>query len=184
MTLAPYFDAILGAARSGAAWAWQEIFREFAGPIAGYARTRGVAEPEEVLQETLLAAARDIHRFAGGEEEFRAWIFTIAHRRVVDSFRTAGREPPRTDTDVSDLDVHDKWLGDVEREAMSNMSLIEVSVLVRGLTAAQRDVLLLRVVADLSVTETAKILDKSESAVKVLQFRALKTLREKLRGHE
>lgn len=60
------------------------------------------------------------------------------------------------------------------------MSLFEVSALVRSLSASQRDVLLLRVVGDLSVAETARILDKSEANVRALQSRALKALRDEL----
>lgn len=180
MTLEPYFEAVLSAARAGSAWAWEAIFREFAGPIAAYAQNRGASEPEEVLQETLLAAARDIHRFAGDEHDFRAWIFTIAHRRVSDAFRAQGRAVKRSDADVGDTEIESRWLGDVEREAMSRMSMLEVGALVRGLSVAQRDVILLRVVADLSVEQTADVLQKSQGAVRALQSKALKALREKL----
>jgi RNA polymerase sigma factor (sigma-70 family) len=182
VSLEPYFDSVLAAARAGSAWAWEAIFREYAGPIAGYARNRGAAEPEDVLQETLLAAARDIHRFVGDEHDFRAWIFTIAHRRVADTFRTQGRTVKRSDADISDDEMASRWLGDVEREAMSSMSMVEVGALVRGLSIAQRDVILLRVVADLSVEQTAELLDKTPGAIRALQSKALKALREKLRG--
>jgi len=180
VTLEPYFEAVLSAARAGSAWAWEAIFREFAGPIAGYAKGRGAAEPEDVLQETLLAAARDIHRFVGDEHDFRAWIFTIAHRRVTDAFRIQGRTVKRSDSDIGDEEIETRWLGDVEREAMSSMSMLEVSALVRGLSIAQRDVILLRVVADLSVEQTAELLDKTPGAIRALQSKALKALRERL----
>jgi RNA polymerase sigma factor (sigma-70 family) len=180
VALEPYFDGVLGAARAGSAWAWEAIFREFAGPIASYARRRGAVEPDDVLQETLLAAARDIHRFEGDEHDFRAWIFTIAHRRVTDAFRAQGRTVQRSDADVGDAEIEARWLGDVEREAMSCMSMVEVSALLRGLSVAQRDVILLRVVADLSVEQTATVLQKSEGAVRALQSKALKALRDKL----
>ena len=56
----------------------------------------------------------------------------------------------------------------------------EVRALIRGLSAQQRDVILLRVIGDFSVAETARILDKSEGAVRVTQTRALQALRDGL----
>jgi RNA polymerase sigma-70 factor (ECF subfamily) len=73
-------------------------------------------------------------------------------------------------------------MGNVEHEAMTSMSMIEVHALIDHLTEAQRDVLLLRVVGDLSVTETAKVLDTTEGAVRALQNRALRDLRKDLMG--
>ena len=180
MALGTYFDAVLAAAKRGSAWAWEAIFRDLAGPIVGFARGRGAPDPEDILQETFLSAAQDIHRFTGDENDFRAWIFTIAHRRVADAFRKLGREVPRVDRESAESEAEAKWLGDVEQDAMSSMSLVEVNTIVRGLTEAQREVLLLRVVGDLSVAETALILDKSEGTVRALQSRALKALREEL----
>jgi len=180
MALGAYFDAVLAAARRGSAWAWEALFRDLAGPIAGFARSRKAPEPDDILQETFLAAARDLHRFEGDEAAFRAWIFTIAHRRVADAFRKSGREVPRVDRESAEAEAELRWQGDVEREAMSMMSFLEVSAIVRSLSAAQRDVLLLRVVGDLSVADTARILDKSEGTVRALQSRALKSLREEL----
>lgn len=180
MTLGAYFDSVLAASKRGSAWAWEALFRDLAGPIAGFARARNAPDPDDILQETFLAAARDIHRFSGDESDFRAWIFTIAHRRVADAFRKAGREVPRADRESALAEAEQRWQGDVEHEALSNMSLFEVSALVRSLSASQRDVLLLRVVGDLSVAETARILDKSEANVRALQSRALKALRDEL----
>lgn len=182
MALGTYFDAVLGAARVGAPWAWETIFRDLSGPVMGFARTHSAGEPEDILQETFLSAARDIHRFEGDEGDFRSWIFTIAHRRIVDSFRKAGREVARADGDDAARRAEGQWLGNVEQEAMTHMSMMEVTAIVRALSAAQRDVLLLRVVADLSVSDTARILHKSEGAIKTLQSRALKALREIVGG--
>jgi len=60
---------------------------------------------------------------------------------------------------------------------MTSMSMIEVHVLIDHLMDSQRDVLLLRVVGDLSVAQTAKVLHTSEGAVRALQNRALRDLR-------
>ncbi|WP_084130145.1 RNA polymerase sigma factor [Demequina sp. NBRC 110055] len=141
---------------------------------------------EDVLSETFLSVARDIHRFTGDESDFRAWVFTIARRRGHDEWRSRGRHPETADGLEPAGLAEEHWHGDVESEALSAISLIELRVLIRGLSLVQREVILMRVVADMSVKETAQALDKSEGAVRVIQTRALKALREQLdtHGHE
>jgi RNA polymerase sigma-70 factor (ECF subfamily) len=55
---------------------------------------------------------------------------------------------------------------------------------IRALPAAQSEVLMLRIVADLSVEETAKAMKKSSNAIRVLVHRALKSLREEIGAPE
>jgi len=96
-----------------------------------------------------------------------------------DAWRAKGRQVPTLDREDAETLAENHWLGDAEHDAMTAMSLLEVHVLIEHLTTAQRDVVLLRVVGDLSVAETAKVLDTSESAVRALQSRALRDLRKK-----
>jgi len=180
MTLGDYFASVLVAARLGHAWAWEAIYRDLAGPVLGYAKNRGANDPEDVASETFLQVARNIHRFEGDEVGFRSWVFTIAHRRVIDQQRAEGRQPEIADGIEPEFINEHEHLANVEREAMSNMSLIEVRAIIRVLSAQQRDVILLRVIGDFSVAETARILDKSEGAVRVTQTRALQALRDGL----
>jgi len=121
------------------------------------------------VSETFLSVAKDIHRFTGGEGDFRSWVFTIAHRRMRDAWRARGRRVPMLDREDAEKFAENQWLGDAEHDAMTAMSLLEAHVLIEHLTAAQRDVVLLRVVGDLSVAETAKVLATSEAAVRALQ---------------
>lgn len=181
MTLGEYFPATLAAARQGVTWAWESIYRDLYGPLHGFVRGLGLpGEVEDLVSETFLNVARDIHRFEGDEDRFRAWVFTIARRRVQDAFRSHGRAAPVIDgvdlATVSD----ERFLGNVESEALSDLSMMELRAVIRGLTAMQRDVLMLRVVADMSVKDTAEVLHKSEGAIRVLQNRAVRALREAL----
>jgi RNA polymerase sigma-70 factor (ECF subfamily) len=176
----PYFASTLSAARAGAPWAWEAIYKEYAPGVTGYARGKGVRDPEDVTSETFLNVARDIHRFTGDASDFRAWLYTIAHRRVQDEFRKQGREVPRADGVEPQVVTSDRVLGNVEHEALGNMSMLEVGAIIRTLSKRQRDVLLLRVVGDLSVAETANVLNTSEGVVKTTQSRALETLRQKI----
>src|SRR5882762_7704961 len=87
------FGEVLAAARTGAEWAWGRIYGELAPSIAGYVRAHGAADPDDLTGEVLLQVVRGLERFEGDEAGFRAWVFTIAHRRMVDDARRRARRP-------------------------------------------------------------------------------------------
>lgn len=78
----------------------------------------------------------------------------------------------------------DTATGDVETQVLANLAHDHVHTLLAGLSADQRDVLVLRIVADLSVAETAAVLDKSYEAVKALQRRGLGALQRAISSPE
>lgn len=169
------FDATIAAARAGADWAWATLYRDLAGPITGYLVSRGAVDAEDLTSETFLQAARDLHRFSGDERSFRSWLFVIAHRRLIDDRRRAGRRP----SEVAWDDRHRAVLagGDVEQEALEYLVTEEIRVALAGLTEDQRDVMALRIVGGLTLEETAMVVGKRVGAVKALQRRALESLR-------
>ena len=61
IVLNEYFDSTLAAARGGAAWAWESIYRDLAGAVGGYLRGRGAPDVEDLVSETFLSVAKDIH---------------------------------------------------------------------------------------------------------------------------
>jgi RNA polymerase sigma-70 factor (ECF subfamily) len=104
-------------------------------------------------------------------------VFTIAHHRMIDDRRRANRQPQLQD----ELAVEEHMgLGDVEDDAFAVLAHDRVRDLLTVLSPDQRDVVLLRIIADLSVEEVARMLDKREGAIKALQHRALATLRRHL----
>jgi len=114
--------------------------------------------------------------FEGSESQFRSWVFTIAHRRLLDERRRALRRPAQTPLD----DDPGTAGGDVEREAMDALGERWVTDLCARLSADQRTVLLLRIVADLTAEEVARVMGKTVGAVKALQRRGLASLRRTL----
>src|SRR3954469_7805866 len=86
-------ESVLPAARAGADWAWERIYRELAPSVTGYARAHGAAEPEDLTGEVFLQVVRGLERFAGRGRAFGAWVFRSAHRRGVDARRGRARRP-------------------------------------------------------------------------------------------
>lgn len=165
------------AAKQGAEWAWKEIYEELAGPVTGYLRSRGAPEPEDLSSEVFFRVARDIHRFEGDESKFRSWVFVIAHRRLIDARRADSRQPTTIYEEPGEIDLAG---GDVEEEVMSQLSEVRTQEILHTLTDDQRHVLVLRIIGDLSLEETASIMGKRVGAVKTLQHRALLAVKSRL----
>jgi RNA polymerase sigma factor (sigma-70 family) len=168
------FDRVLAAARSGAEWAWPALYRELSPAVLGYLRARAAPEPEDLLGEVFLQVVRDVRGFEGGEREFRAWVFTIAHHRLLDDQRRRGRRP--LEHGAAEPAGEDERIGDVEDEALAVIAEQHVRELLGRLSNDQRNVLLLRVIGDLTVGQVAEVLGKRPGAVKALQRRGLAAL--------
>jgi RNA polymerase sigma factor (sigma-70 family) len=164
-------------AKRGSETAWEQIYRSLAGPVTGYLRSRGAADPEDLSSEVFLQVARDIHRFSGDEDKFRSWVFVIAHRRLIDARRTASRRPVLAEEAVSQVDERG---GDVEEEVMSNLGTAWMKEIFESLTDEQQRVLSLRIIADLSLEDTAAVMGKPVGAIKALQRRALGAVKTRL----
>jgi RNA polymerase sigma factor (sigma-70 family) len=166
---------VLRAARRGDEQAWAELYDELAAPILGYLRSHGAPDPDDVLGEVLLQVVRGLPRFEGDEPGFRAWVFTIAHRRLQDAHRRRGRRPvsPASPTTLESA------LPPVscEAEAVTALSTNAVVELLGRLTDDQREVLILRVVGGLTVGEVARATGRTTEAVKALSKRGLARLR-------
>ena len=178
--MGPDFDAVLEAARNGAGWACTRIYDSLAPAVAGYLRVNGADDPDDVTSEVFLRVFSDCRRFSGNDAQFRAWVFTIAHSRLVDARRAKNRTPEVGVLDDESLDGQVPTTAGAEDDAMDRLAVQEIHQLLGALTSDQRDVVALRVVSQMSVEEVATALQKPPGAVKALQRRALATLRRRL----
>src|SRR5262245_27200725 len=131
-------------------------------------------EPDDLASEAFLGAFRGIERFAGDEAGFRSWVFTIAHRRLQDERRARSRRPP---PDALSDDALGPLTASAEDEADSRLAEARVRTVCAQLAPDQRDVVLLRILGDLTVEDVAAVLGKTPGAVKQLQRRAFEAVR-------
>jgi RNA polymerase sigma factor (sigma-70 family) len=178
MPFADDFPQVLAAARVGADWAWTALYRDLSPSVRGYLRARGAPDPDDLVGETFFQVVRDLPRFEGGEREFRAWVFTAVHHRLLDARRREARRPVQPATDQALLRAGD--IGNAEDEAMTGLTVARVRQLVRRLSADQQDVLLLRLFGDLSIPDVATIVGKRPGTVKALLRRGLASLRKEI----
>ncbi len=142
------------------------VYRELAPAVLGYLRTQGVAEPEDLLGEIFLQVARDLHRVRGDALDVRRWVFRVARNRVIDDARRRARRPARGGQVLPDR------AGTEASEPFDP----ELLAALAGLTPDQREVIVLRFVADLPLEAVASITGRNVGAVKALQHRGLANL--------
>ena len=171
------FDALVSRAAAGDPAALEALYRDLAPAVLGYLRGHGAREPEDLTGEVFLGVVRGLPRFRGDADDLRSWVFTIAHRRLLDERRRAARRPLSL-LEPEQLRAVPEPGGDAEEEAIGRLQDRWALEALDALTPDQRDVVLLRFIADLSVRETARILGKNEGAVKTLTRRALARLQE------
>ena len=173
------FDALLAAVQAGRPSAWDRCYRWLAPAVAGYLRMQGARDVDDLTSEVFLAMFRNIATFSGTEANFRSWVFVIAHRRLQDERRRRFRRPAEESFDGSAADrlVETAAGADTEDEALRALATERVGELCSRLVPDQRDVVLLRVLGDLTVDQVAEVLGKSPGAVKQLQRRAFGALR-------
>ena len=169
------FPERLARAREGDPVAWSDLYHGVAPLVIGYLRAQRLPDPEDVAGEVMLEVVRGIDRFQGDSSGFRSWVLTIAHHRLLDNRRRETRRPstPRAPDDMDIPTAAD----DVEAEVIAELGFGRLEPALAALTDEQRNVMLLRVIGDLSVADVARIIDKRPGAVKQLQRRATASMR-------
>ncbi len=156
--------------KNGQPEAWRWFVSTFQGPVTGYAKKLGHADPEEVTGSTFETIARRINGFEGGHSELRSFVFSVAHARIVDELRKGSR--------ISRVDF------DFTNEASSGLVASVVDSqdpdLLRAigrLSDEMQQMIYLRYTTGLTTKETARSMGKSEVATRVGLSRAMVRLR-------
>lgn len=171
------FASVLAAAQVGARWAATELWVEYSPSVAAFLRARGSHEPEDLTSEVFLVVFDRIAEFQGDRAAFRSFVFSIAYRRLVDELRQRAR---RGHADEWTPETDPRRASSAEEEATTRLGDRAALALLDDLPPDQRDVMVLRVVADLTVEQVAEVVGKRVGAVKALQRRAIENLRKKV----
>ena len=145
------------------------LWRRYQPLVLRYFRGRLPDAAEDLASAVWIDVAANLGAFHGSEDGFRGWIFTIAHRRLVDEHRRRERRPERPASEPGDVESTTDIGADVT-------SLDAALALIRRLPADQAEAVLLRVVADLDVATVAEIMQRREGSVRVLVHRGLEKL--------
>ena len=149
---------------------YDQNFHRVYGYVAGRVQDR--TQAQDLTAHVFQQALANIGKFKWRGAPFVTWLYRIAANAIADQARKQSREVAETEL-ATNLAV-DLDLEQVDRRA-------RIFRAVEALPMDQRKVILLRFAEEKSIREIAGELNRSEGAVKQLQFRGLETLRARLR---
>jgi RNA polymerase sigma-70 factor (ECF subfamily) len=141
-------------------------------------RVGDVAEAENLASEVFVRALRNADSFRDTGAPLEAWVFRIARNIAVDFLRARGRRPLSSAIDDDALQVRSD--DDPTRNAERRNDLAMLNEAMQELTDAQRQVLSLRFVGQMTSEEVARVMGRKPGAVREMQSAAIKKLREVL----
>ncbi len=156
---------LLSAAIAGDEKAYAGFLVRVAALVRGFVRrrTQGGIDPEDVVQETLLAIHLKRHTWRE-DAPVLPWVYAISRYKLIDAFRRRGR---RIEVDVDD------FADSIAQPEAETLSERDLSRALEGLPPGQRSVVSAISVDGRSIGETAGQLGMSEGAVRVALHRGL-----------
>jgi len=147
--------------RSGDTEALGELVEKYRRPLFGFILrfSEGREDADEVFQEVWVRAIKHMNHYR--EKSLISWLFRIAHNLMIDRIRQ--RKPalsfdtPSADSDYSLADQLASLQLGPDGEAGNRELGLRIEAAARNLPTEQREVFWLRMQADLSFKEIAKI---------------------------
>jgi len=157
--------------------AFDVLYRRYVTPVYRYcyARTDNVADAEDLTAQTFLAMLESINRYRD-QSNFPAWLFGIARHKCADHYRRAYAARHESIVDTEPVDPEPE---NVEERLILDSILECVERLLTHLSPDRLEALHLRYWGGLSMREAAKVMQRSEAAIKMLVSRAISDLRER-----
>lgn len=172
-------ELLIREAIAGDKHAFGRLYEMYADKIYKYLfyRIGGNAEAADMTELVFLKAWENLPDFGSRSRgfNFRAWLYRIAHNTLVDHHRTT-REEVALDAvpELASRAPHVQQLIEDAQEIETVMRMLD------QLDAVSRQVIVLRFFSGLDSKETAEVLGMSAGNVRVIQYRALKKIRDLL----
>jgi RNA polymerase sigma-70 factor, ECF subfamily len=139
-------------------------------------RVRNEMEAEDMTQQVFMKVLNSISSYKNKGAPFSSWVYRIAHNLVVDFMRQQNK---KATVDIEGIQLVSP-AEDPQQMIEQEIDVEEVKKATRSLTVSQQEVLSLRFAGELSIMECARIMSKSEGAIKALQHSAVQALRKAL----
>lgn len=155
--------------------AFAELYRRHMTRVYRYhiAHVGNIKDAEDLTSQTFMAALEGIRSFRG-RGSFAAWILGIASKKRLMYFRGSRPEVP-----LDEAVYYPSLSLPTDKAATQRLQLESLSRALRQISADRAEALILTYFGGLSHLETARLLNKSEAAVKMLVSRGLQDLRER-----
>jgi RNA polymerase sigma-70 factor, ECF subfamily len=163
-------------AQNGDADAFGEIYERHSKAVFRFfsSRLNNPLDAEDLTEEVFIRVWRSLPKYREKGVPFTAFLFRIANNALIDHYR-------KINNPSSEVSIEGEQLQDTHHnpEEITSDSLehAELKNVLNQLRDDYRDVLILRFLSELSPAETAKVMDRSVGAVRILQHRALSAVR-------
>lgn len=153
-----------------------EIYDQYVERIYAYIYHRvGQAETaEDLTSQVFMRMLEAIRSGQGWRTSFSGWLYRIARNLVIDHYRRRGRA---SFVDIDEAPPIGTTKDDPSHAVQASLDRENLRAALSRLTEEQAQVITLRFLEDLSIAETAAAMDKTEGAIKALQYRAVLALR-------
>ncbi len=174
------FEALVGLAQSGDREAFGRLYSGYFSPIYRflYWRTKHKETAEDLTQTVFLKAYEAIGTFKNTGAPFLSWLYTIARNLYLDHCKKKKSLLP--DEPNAFWESLPGSLPDPDKGARERENKEALRQAMGQLSDEQQEVVILRFIEERSYEEIAVIMDKKEDALRALNYRAMKTLKEKL----
>jgi len=165
---------LLQAAQRGDAEAFASLYRDNVQTIYRYIyyRVNDRQLAEDLTSDVFMRAMKGLSRYTDQGKPFVAWLYRIAHDRVIDHRRRHNRRQ-------AELDIADRPLPtevDMDSRLVRKQAARGLRMAIAKLTDEQQQVIILRFMEGYSLEETASAMNKKANAIKALQHRAIRAL--------
>ncbi|MCX6031504.1 MAG: sigma-70 family RNA polymerase sigma factor [Chloroflexi bacterium] len=169
-------QALLDRAAQAEPAALGELYDQYANRIYSYIYHRvGSADlAEDLTGQAFMRMLEAVRTGRGWQTSFSGWLYRIAHNLVIDHYRRGHRA---SFVDIEDTTTLKATTGDPLRAVESRLNSERLRAALSQLTEEQAQVIVLRFLEEQSIAEVAAMLNKTEGAIKALQYRAVLALR-------
>lgn len=175
------YSAIVLAATQGSIEAFEYLYNQHAEQIYRYVyyRVSNQDDAEDLVAQVFVQAWSNITNYKSNGSPFVAWLYTIAHNLVVNYYKKSERQA-KMQMPLEDWVADVQGTHDPEREFSNKLRNEALRRAILQLGSEQQQVIYFRYVEDWSHQQIASLMGKTEAAVRVIQFRAQKVLRQLL----
>jgi RNA polymerase sigma-70 factor (ECF subfamily) len=165
---------LIRAAQRGNEQAFGELYNAYVHHVYRYVmyRVNNTETAQDLTADVFLRAVEGLARYVDRQVPFLAWLYRIAHARVVDHYRRTQRVGTEENIDSVEVKVDE----DLDSDLMMNYRQQKLREALNKLPGEQRQVLLLRFIEGYDIQQTADALGKTIGAVKMIQRRALQAM--------
>lgn len=169
---------LVAQAQRGDNEAFAVLYRENVQPIYRYVyhRVSDRQLAEDITGDVFMRAIEGLARYQDTGNPFLAWLYRIAHDRVIDHYRRMNRQPTESDIEEQPIPIETDMDVGLVREQISDV----LKTAIADLTSEQQQVILLRFIEGYRIEKVAGIMGKNANAIKALQHRALRALASRL----